>query len=77
MNAATRRLGRGLGSLIAGGGQASVDQDETPIPHEVENEETVQHSSDSGFESLHPSGEPSVPNSAKFTATSQSPRLPV
>ena len=48
MNAATRRLGRGLGSLIAGGGQASVDQDETPIPHEVENEETVQHSSDSG-----------------------------
>ena len=48
MNAATRRLGRGLGNLIAGGGQASVDQDETPIPHEVENEETVQHSSDSG-----------------------------
>lgn len=34
MNSTNRRLGRGLGSLIAGGGQVSTFFDEQPIPSE-------------------------------------------
>ena len=48
MNSQNRRLGRGLGSLIAGGGQGASALEEKPLPEAIEG--TVVQESDLVFD---------------------------